>query len=315
MDSCNAYDLLEAEEQQCPPIEDIFDSSTRSEDFLHDHITTVGLDKLDEFVRTEGSPTQPFLETPHFDDTSDSLTTSTLELPFSDEFPFHKDMPQLRMSSSPHASLVSEVQQCLDEPRDEHAHHSCTTGTSRRFISDASPCDPGSTSAFTMDIHSDDLEQNIRSIQNCFAESAPVSMSSVRTRHVSRKEVQKPPTTAGIGLEDLKAVFHLERPKAEKKLRLKRTTFSNLSRHYGISKWPFRTIRDAMNRMQANDKLLKNSSLSKEKRRKVLEQQRLLSGVINLIYTDPRESKDSNTLAVLLRIVAAREESSHLSVI
>lgn len=119
-----------------------------------------------------------------------------------------------------------------------------------------------------------------------------------------RKEVQKPPTTAGIGLEDLKAVFHLERPKAEKKLRLKRTTFSNLSRHYGISKWPFRTIRDAMNRMEANEDVLGNRSLSKSRRRKLGEQQRLLRGVIDLIYTDPRESRDSNTLAVLLNNVA-----------
>lgn len=128
----------------------------------------------------------------------------------------------------------------------------------------------------------------------------------------TRKEVQKPPTTAGIGLEDLKAVFHLERPKAEKQLRLKRTTFSNLSRHYGISKWPFRTIRDAMNRMKANQKLLTHRNVSKERQRKLVEQQRLLTGVIKLIYSDPKESRDSNTLAVLLRIVASRESRSRL---
>lgn len=129
----------------------------------------------------------------------------------------------------------------------------------------------------------------------------------------TRKQVQKPPTTAGISLDDLKAVFHLERPQAEKMLRLKRTTFSNLSRHYGIAKWPFRTIRDAMNRMKANESLLSSKGVSKERRRKIIEQQRLLKGVIALIYSDPKESRDSNTLAVLLRIVASRETGSRYS--
>lgn len=121
------------------------------------------------------------------------------------------------------------------------------------------------------------------------------------------KNVAKPPTTAGIHLEDLKKVFHLERPKAEKELQLKRTTFSNLSRHFGISKWPYRTLRDVQKRFSANESLLACGSISKEKRRKLLEQQKLLNGVVELIYADPRESRDSNTLAVLLRIVAARE--------
>lgn len=121
------------------------------------------------------------------------------------------------------------------------------------------------------------------------------------------RQVQKPPTTEHLTLEDLKAVFHLERPKAEKMLKLKRTTFSNLSRHYGISKWPFRTIRDALNRMEANKRLLDNSSVSKERRRKLMRQQRLLHDVIDLIYKDPRHSRDSNTLAVLLMIVAAKD--------
>ncbi|PXF47389.1 hypothetical protein BWQ96_02869 [Gracilariopsis chorda] len=68
-----------------------------------------------------------------------------------------------------------------------------------------------------------------------------------------------------------------------------------------------------MNRMKANENLLQNRSLSKEKRRKLREQQRMLSGVIDLIYSDPKESKDSNTLAVLLRIVAARENPEEYS--
>lgn len=157
------------------------------------------------------------------------------------------------------------------------------------------------------------LEQRIKSIQNCFVENLKVVNNNRACDGAIRKEVQKPPTTAGIGLEDLKAVFHLERPKAEKKLCLKRTTFSNLSRHYGISKWPFRTIRDAMNRMQANSRMLKNRNISEERQRKLCEQQRLLAGVINLIYSHPHESRDSNTLAVLLRIVAARESPSKFS--
>lgn len=129
--------------------------------------------------------------------------------------------------------------------------------------------------------------------------------------HVNRKAIQKPPTTAGISIEDLKNVFHLDRPRAEKELNLKRTTFSNLSRHYGISKWPFRTIRDARLRIGANERILKLTNLTKDKRRKLLRQQRLLEGVIALIYENPRESRDSNTLAVLIRIVAAREKSTH----
>lgn len=156
-------------------------------------------------------------------------------------------------------------------------------------------------------------EERIRGmLNNLMIYSTGVDFCDMRSGSV-RKEVQKPPTTAGIGLDDLKAVFHMERPKAEKKLRLKRTTFSNLSRHYGISKWPFRTIRDAKNRMTANEILLSNRSVSKERRRKIMEQQRLLEGVIALIYADPRESRDSNTLAVLLRIVAARESPSTFS--
>ncbi|KAI0559972.1 hypothetical protein FGB62_129g08 [Gracilaria domingensis] len=149
------------------------------------------------------------------------------------------------------------------------------------------------------------LELKIKDIQKRFTSQS--TNEDTPTRAILKKEIQKPPTTAGITLEDLKAVFHLERPKAEKRLRLKRTTFSNLSRYYGISKWPFRTIRDAMNRMSTNEKMLRSKVISKEKTRKLKEQQRLLSGVIDLIYTDPKESKDTNTLAVLLRIVAARE--------
>lgn len=150
-------------------------------------------------------------------------------------------------------------------------------------------------------------EEKLRAMQNnLMIDSPSTQYYSVQTDQL-RKEVQKPPTTAGICLEDLKAVFHLERPHAERRLRLKRTTFSNLSRHYGISKWPFRTIRDAKNRMMANEILLSNRSVSKDRCRKIKEQQRLLNGVITLIYADPRESRDSNTLAVLLRIVEARE--------
>lgn len=127
-----------------------------------------------------------------------------------------------------------------------------------------------------------------------------------------RKKVQKPPTTAGITLDNLKAVFGLERPEAEKRLGLKRTTFSNLSRYYGISKWPFRTIRDASNRKKANEIALRDKNLSKEKRKKLLRQQMNLQGVINLMYSDPSQSKDSNTLAVLMNIVASREEGNSL---
>jgi len=120
-----------------------------------------------------------------------------------------------------------------------------------------------------------------------------------------KKKVQKPPTTAGITLDNLKAVFGLERPEAEKRLGLKRTTFSNLSRYYGISKWPFRTIRDASNRKTANERSLQDPNLSKEKRKKLLKQQNDLQGVINLMYSDPSQSKDSNTLAVLMNIVSS----------
>lgn len=124
------------------------------------------------------------------------------------------------------------------------------------------------------------------------------------------KGINKPPTTAKITLEDLKQVFDLERPKAEKRLNLKRTTFSNLSRHFGISKWPYRTIRDVRNRQQANEVILREGNISKEKRRKLLEQQRNLEDVINLIYTDPTESRDSNTLAVLLKIVESKRKGA-----
>lgn len=124
-----------------------------------------------------------------------------------------------------------------------------------------------------------------------------------RSGYPSRKKVPKPPSAKDKNLDDLRGVFHMARPKAEKKLDLKRTTFSCLNRHYGISKWPFRTIRDAVNRMEANEVLLRNRSLSKSRRRKLQEQQRLLLGVIRLIYSDPQQSRDANTLAVLLNTV------------
>lgn len=130
-----------------------------------------------------------------------------------------------------------------------------------------------------------------------------------------KRKVQKPPTTAGITLDNLKAVFGLERPEAEKRLGLKRTTFSNLSRFYGISKWPFRTIRDATNRRKANERLLQDPHLSTEKRRKLQRQQAHLQGVINLMYSDPSQSKDSNTLAVLMNIVSSRENQQQLAMI
>lgn len=121
------------------------------------------------------------------------------------------------------------------------------------------------------------------------------------------RNIAKPPKTANICLNDLKRVFHLERPQAEKALNLKRTTFSNLSRHFGIAKWPYRTLRDVQKRRTANEHILQDGKISKEKRRKLLEQQENLQEVVNLIYTDPTESRDSNTLAVLLKIVEARK--------
>lgn len=121
------------------------------------------------------------------------------------------------------------------------------------------------------------------------------------------KAPQKPPTTAGIGLEQLKEVFHLHRTEAESHLQLKRTTFSNLSRFYGVSKWPYRTLRDADKRMAHNIDLLSRPSTSCEKRRKLEVQQWHLQAVKELMYKEPQQSKDSNTIAVLLQIVAERE--------
>lgn len=143
----------------------------------------------------------------------------------------------------------------------------------------------------------------------CFGETSHMSDRSSLSRS-RRKGFAKPPTTARIRLEDLKKVFHLERPKAEKFLSLKRTTFSNLSRHFGISKWPYRTIRDVEKRREANNVMLHNGGISKEKRRKLIEQQRNLVGVVKLIYEDPTESRDSNTLAVLLKMVDSRRNGS-----
>jgi RWP-RK domain len=121
------------------------------------------------------------------------------------------------------------------------------------------------------------------------------------------KQMQKPPTTASISLEDLKAVFHLHRPEAEKKLQLKRTTFSNLSRHFGIAKWPFRTLRDADKRILHNVHLLEAGGIGREKKRKILAQQRRLGAVKKLMYDEPHQSKDSNTLSNLLKLVESRE--------
>lgn len=123
------------------------------------------------------------------------------------------------------------------------------------------------------------------------------------------KTTQKPPTTVGISLEHLKDVFHLHRPEAERKLNLKRTTFSNLSRHFGISKWPFRTLRDADKRLKHNHALLRKPSTSREKRRKLEAQQRRLRAVKELMYAEPHQSKDSNTLSVLLTLVEEREHA------
>lgn len=133
-----------------------------------------------------------------------------------------------------------------------------------------------------------------------------VGFSAARRNNKGRF-VQKPPTTSGITLNDLKAVFHLHRPEAERRLKLKRTTFSNLSRHYGIAKWPFRTLRDAEKRMMHNEKILRRGGISPEKRQKILEQQRHLRAVQLLMYEEPHQSKDSNTLSVLLQLVANRE--------
>jgi hypothetical protein len=137
------------------------------------------------------------------------------------------------------------------------------------------------------------------------ASSRHDSSGKERTRYT-----QKPPTTAGITLEDLKAVFHLHRPEAEKRLNLKRTTFSNLSRHYGISKWPFRTLRDADNRIFHNENLLVTGSLSRDRKSKIQTQQRRLRAVKALMYEEPCLSKDSNTLSTLLKLVESRELKS-----
>lgn len=156
--------------------------------------------------------------------------------------------------------------------------------------------------------------RDVGALGGSVVESSHVTDASAQSRMSGRSERKgygsKPPTTAKIRLDDLKKVFHLERPKAEKYLNLKRTTFSNLSRHFGISKWPYRTLRDVQKRRQANESLLCKGSISKEKRRKLLQQQCNLSEVVNLIYDDPTESRDSNTLAVLLKMVDSRRNGS-----
>lgn len=125
---------------------------------------------------------------------------------------------------------------------------------------------------------------------------------------------KKPPTTKAIGIEDLKQQFVMERPRAEKNLKLKRTTFSNLCRHYGISKWPYRLIRDAKLRMVANKKLLVSSLFKQERISKLRREQSLLQKVIDIIYEDPTVSRNSNTLAVLMTMVG-RETYGETSVI
>lgn len=135
------------------------------------------------------------------------------------------------------------------------------------------------------------------------------SIDKSNTQMPQSRGPQKPPTTAGIGLHHLKEVFHLHRPEAERHLRLKRTTFSNLSRYYGISKWPFRTLRDADKRIEHNAEMLRRPSTGRAKRRKLEVQQRYLRAVKELMYEEPHQSKDSNTLAVLLKMVAEREGS------
>jgi hypothetical protein len=136
-------------------------------------------------------------------------------------------------------------------------------------------------------------------------------VKTVPIRRCRPKATQKPPTTTGISLEHLKEVFHLHRPGAERHLNLKRTTFSNLSRYYGISKWPFRTLRDADKRLEHNDDILRKSSTSRDKRRKLETQQRHLRAVKELMYAEPHQSKDSNTLSVLLSLVAERGPVTH----
>lgn len=249
--------------------------------------------------------------------------------------PPKQEATTLRASSSDNFSFDNFNSSPKDQPIDfRHRNVLCPPQTSNNFAyvtgeqSAMSTEDSANESIESVENHQFDqssekgncmggidsrFEGSIRAIRNSFLiQSSDIRCTAFHTNSV-RKEVQKPPTTAGIGLDNLKAVFDLERPKAEKALGLKRTTFSNLCRHYGILKWPFRTIRDARNRMKANEILLSNRSVSKERRRKIMEQQRLLEKVIYLIYEDPRQSRDSNTLAVLLRIVAARENHSTFS--
>ncbi|PXF47388.1 hypothetical protein BWQ96_02868 [Gracilariopsis chorda] len=72
------------------------------------------------------------------------------------------------------------------------------------------------TQADLDECHDEDmLEMKIKDIKKDFARHS--SAKAQERSHLSvKKEIQKPPTTAGITLDDLKAVFHLERPKAEK---------------------------------------------------------------------------------------------------
>lgn len=125
----------------------------------------------------------------------------------------------------------------------------------------------------------------------------------------NRKIVKKPPMTKGIEINMLKSLFGMKRTCAQKHLNLKRTTFSNLCRYYGIPKWPYRTLRDANTRMQANDKLLL-TSLSPARASKLCHEQVLLKKVISLIYNNPRASRNSNTLAALKSMTEGQENES-----
>lgn len=197
----------------------------------------------------------------------------------------------------------SEKEQFRASSGDEFAHTVGEHGGNNPILEDG---DLGNSDNADLN-HNGDITGDSSSSFFLWDDESRCQSPSGSRRHRQSKVFQKPPTTLNISLENLKEVFHLHRPEAERHLNLKRTTFSNLSRYYGISKWPFRTLRDADKRITHNRELLQRPSTSREKRRKLEIQQRRLRAVKDLMYSEPHQSKDSNTLSVLLSLVAARE--------
>ena len=125
------------------------------------------------------------------------------------------------------------------------------------------------------------------------------------SQHINRPP-QKLSKAFKISCKTLVENFHLPRKVVERKLSIKRTTFTLLRSRHGITRWPYRLFRDIDNRVERNN--VRMSSVGPEECLLLKVENENLKGIKPLIRSNPGLSRNGVTIDALLRHVSQQQE-------